>query len=138
MDEQQTSPYGNAVQWLEQGIKPAEVVTRLKASGLGAEEISLLLSAAARKLRENGKTVDLGEVIIPVDQDDRGRMEHGVADQTSSGLDSGSGLNGNALFGGALIVIGVGIFFLSGGRFIAYGMVIVGVMRLVKGMSGGR
>ena len=138
MDEQQTSPYGNAVQWLEQGVKPAEVVTRLKASGLGAEEISLLLSAAARKLRENGKSIELGEVIIPVDQADRGKMESAVGDQTSGGLDSGSGLSGNALFGGALIVIGVGIFFLSGGRFIAYGLVIVGIMRLVRGMGGGR
>ena len=135
MDEQQTSPYGNAVQWLEQGVKPAEVVTRLQASGLGAEEISLLLSAAARKLHENGKSIELGEVIIPVDQAERGRMESSAGQSPS---DAGSGLNGNALFGGALIVIGVGIFFLSGGRFIAYGLVIVGIMRLVRGMGGGR
>jgi hypothetical protein len=76
MDEQAT-PYANAVQWLDQGVKPAEVVTRLKASGL----------------------------------------------------------NGGALLGVALIVIGVGIFFVSGGRFIAYGMVIVGIMRVVRGMG---
>ena len=136
MDEQQTSPYGNAVQWLEQGVKPAEVVTRLKASGLGAEEISLLLSAAARKLRENGKSIDLADVIIPVDQADRGAMEASADAQASSG--PGSGLNGSAMLGGALIVIGVGIFFISGGRFIAYGMVIVGILRLVRGMSDGR
>ncbi len=128
MEEQQTSPYGNVVQWLEQGIKPSEVVTRLKASGLGAEEISLLLSAASRKLREDGKPVELGEVNIPVDAAERAQV-----DQSSTGVAPGSGFNANALVGIAMIVIGVGIFFISGGRFIAYGIVIVGIMRLVRG-----
>ena len=51
MDEA-SSPYDKALQWLKEGVDPSEIESRLKASGLDAGEVRLLLSAATNTLRE--------------------------------------------------------------------------------------
>ena len=51
MDEA-SSPYDKALLWLKEGVDPSEIESRLKATGLDAGEIRLLLSAAANTVRE--------------------------------------------------------------------------------------
>lgn len=51
MDEA-SSPYDRALLWLKEGVDPSEIESRLKATGLDAGEIRLLLAAATNTLRE--------------------------------------------------------------------------------------
>jgi hypothetical protein len=74
-------------------------------------------------------------VAIPVDAADRAKTET-AADGSLVPAASGSGFNGGIAFGAALVVIGVGIFIATNGQFIAYGMVLVGIVRIFRGAGG--
>jgi hypothetical protein len=61
MDEA-SSPYDKALQWLKEGVDPSEIESRLKATGLDAAEIRLLLSAAGNALREGERSAGAAAV----------------------------------------------------------------------------
>ena len=63
MDEA-SSPYDKALLWLKQGVASSEIESRLQATGLGAGEIRLLLSAAANTLKEAERST-AGSAVAP-------------------------------------------------------------------------